>query len=110
MATRRGFKMSSKVCFSVDVEPDCISYLKSFRGMEEGIPPLLDMLDEEKILGTFFTTGQVAEMFPKVVKDIVVRGHELGCHGYSHRRFRLMDRETAREEIQKSTEVLRNFA
>lgn len=99
-----------KVCFSVDVEPDCVSYLKSFRGMEEGIHPLLDMLEEEGIKGTFFTTGQVAEMYPETIQKIVDRGHELGCHGYSHQRFMKMDLATAREEIQNSTKILRNFA
>ena len=99
-----------KVCFSVDVEPDCLPYLKSFRGMEEGIHSLLDMLGEEKIHGTFFTTGQVAEMYPGAVQKIVARGHELGCHGYSHGRFMSMDRETAREEILRSTAILRKFA
>ena len=70
-------------CFSVDVEPDCISYLKSFRGMEEGIYPLLAMLKEERVRGTFFTTGQVAEMYPEAVAAIIKDGHELGCHGFS---------------------------
>jgi len=99
-----------KVSFSVDVEPDCVSYLKSFRGMEEGIHPLLDMLEEEGVKGTFFTTGQVAKMYPATVQKIVDRGHELGCHGFSHRRFMKMDRKTAREEIQSSSKVLRKFA
>ena len=52
---------SLKVIFSVDVEPDCMSFFKeSYRGIEEGMEPLLDLLHEEGVKATFFTTGNVA--------------------------------------------------
>lgn len=39
--------------------------------------------------GTFFLTGERVEALPGVVEEIVARGHEIGTHGYTHRRHLL---------------------
>ncbi|MCH8207458.1 MAG: polysaccharide deacetylase family protein [Nitrospinae bacterium] len=102
---------SLKVIFSVDVEPDCMSFFKeSYRGIEEGMEPLLDLLHEEGVKATFFTTGNVAEKFPDMTRKVVTLGHELGCHGLTHTPFTEMDRETAKEEIRTAAKILRKFA
>jgi len=99
-----------EVCFTVDVEPDCMSYLDTFRGMEEGTDSILKVLDEENVPATFFTTGQVAEMFPKKVENIVSSGHELGSHGFSHTDFTTLNPTCARKEIIDSAKILRQFS
>src|SRR5918999_6156424 len=98
------------VCFTVDVEPDCPPYLTGFRGVEEGMPRLLAMLAEERVAATFFTTGEVARRYPDVVSAIVARGHELACHGMTHRAFTSMTHEEARGEIEESARILRRHA
>jgi peptidoglycan-N-acetylglucosamine deacetylase len=97
-------------CFTVDVEPDCPPHLTGFRGIEEGMPRLLAMLAEERVPATFFTAGNVAERYPSVVSAIVSHGHELGCHGMTHRAFTRMTPEEARAEIEDSVKVLRRHA
>lgn len=92
------------------MEPDCPPFLNGFRGIEEGIGPLLSLLKEEKVKTTFFSTGQVAKKYPRTIRDIVSSGHELGCHGESHRDFCTMDHETAEAEIEDASGVLRQFA
>jgi peptidoglycan/xylan/chitin deacetylase (PgdA/CDA1 family) len=100
-----------KVFFSIDVEPDCMSFFKNcFRGMEEGLPALLDLLKEEDVKATFFSTGLVASKYPDVIKRLVSEDHELGCHGMNHQRFTALDRPSAKDEIQESSEILRKFA
>ena len=98
------------ICITVDMEPDCPPYLNTFRGIEEGATSLIGLLDTEQIKATFFTTGRVARKYPKVVEIIVSHGHELGCHGDSHRIFTEMDEIEARLEIQQSSYTLRQFA
>ncbi len=49
---------------------------------------LLDVLERAGARGTFFLQGQNAERQPDLVREIHSRGHELGNHGYSHRRAR----------------------
>src|SRR5690348_1933676 len=76
------------VCFTVDYEPDCPPYMTdTFRGVEEATRPLLALLHEEGVPSTFFSTGVVAERYPAAIEAIVAGGHELGCHGHTHRKF-----------------------
>jgi peptidoglycan/xylan/chitin deacetylase (PgdA/CDA1 family) len=99
-----------RVCLSVDVEPDCPPYLEGWRGLEEGMPRLLGLLEARGVPGTFFTTGQSAERYPDVVRAVVRAGHELACHGHTHRAFSELDTTEARDELVRSSEVLRAFA
>ncbi len=98
------------VCFTVDVEPDCPPYLSGFRGIEEGMPRLLGMLAEERVPATFFTTGEVARRYPRVISAIVSDGHELACHGMTHRAFTGLSHDEARAEIEDSARILRHHA
>lgn len=99
------------VCFTVDYEPDCPPYLAStYRGVEEATRPLLAMLADLGVPATWFSTGEVAERYPDAVRAIVGAGHELGCHGHTHRRFDALSLTEARDEIDTSTRVLRAFA
>ena len=46
---------------------------------------LLDLFDEFDAKATFFVLGWIAERHPGLIREIVVRGHELACHSYWHR-------------------------
>jgi peptidoglycan/xylan/chitin deacetylase (PgdA/CDA1 family) len=98
-----------QVCLTVDVERDCPPYLHTFRGIEEGMALLLDLLDQENVRGTFFVTGEVATRYPRSVQEILSRGHELGSHSLTHSNFTLLDRGGAREDIRASMDILRQF-
>jgi peptidoglycan/xylan/chitin deacetylase (PgdA/CDA1 family) len=98
-----------QVSLSVDVESDCPPYLATqYRGIEEGLPKLLDALDAAGVPTTCFCTGDVAERYPDVIRDIVRRGHELGCHGHTHRPFDTLDIHEATGEITRSSKILRS--
>jgi len=45
---------------------------------------MLDLLDAYGARATFFTLGVVAQQHPRLVRDIVGRGHEVACHGWNH--------------------------
>lgn len=98
------------VSLGIDVEPDCPPYLATqYRGIERGLPRLLDELDALGVPLTCFCTGEVAGRHPERVRDILARGHELGSHGHSHRPFDTLRDTDARDEIRVSSEVLRAF-
>lgn len=104
--------MSNKplVVFTVDLEPDCPPYLRGFRGVEHGLPRLLDLLRDLRVPATFFTTGDVATRYPESIRRVVADGHELACHGMTHTAFTALDRSAAHNEIRQSAEILRAFA
>ena len=54
--------------------------------VEANVDRILAMLHEYGAKATFFTLGWVAERYPKLVRLIVMEGHELASHGYQHER------------------------
>jgi polysaccharide deacetylase family protein (PEP-CTERM system associated) len=46
---------------------------------------LLAIFEQFDVRGTFFVLGWVAEQYPQLVRDIAAHGHEIACHGFSHR-------------------------
>lgn len=67
-----------------------LDYLKGYRCRESGVRVLpllfdfLDMLDEEGVKVTFFCVGEIADENAGLLREIVRRGHALGCHGLDH--------------------------
>lgn len=98
------------VAFTIDLEQDAPPFLDTYRGATEGMRRLLAVLRGADVRATVFTTGDVARRFPDVVREIVADGHELGCHGDTHRAFDRMSDAVAEEEIARASETLRAFA
>lgn len=46
---------------------------------------LLSIFEHFDVRGTFFVLGWVAEQYPQLVREIAAHGHEIACHGFSHR-------------------------
>lgn len=99
-----------EVCITVDMEPDCPPYLSTWRGITEGAPRLLDLFAAESIPVTYFVTGETAERHPDSVNALVAAGHELACHGMSHRLFEQLTPDEAAREISAALHCLRGFA
>jgi len=71
------------VVITIDTERDVPPLLNSFKGMDEGMPLLLELLDKYGVAGTFFVTGNVAVERPDAIKEIA-ENHEIGNHGMYH--------------------------
>src|SRR5205807_2950050 len=100
-----------EVSLGIDVEPDCPPYLATqYRGVMDGLPRILDALDNAGVASTCFCTGDAATRFPDRVCELLARGHELGSHGHAHRPFDTLSETEARAEIAESTAVLRSFS
>jgi peptidoglycan-N-acetylglucosamine deacetylase len=99
------------VALTVDLEPDCPPFLSgTFRGVTEGFPDLLALLREEEVPTTVFCTGDVAQRFPGAVEQLLAQGHELACHGQTHRALPDLSPAEVDEEIGRSAEILRRFS
>lgn len=67
---------------------------------------LLDGLGKRKIRGTFFVTGENAELYPELIKRMNDEGHLIGNHTYSHIQLRQGNRDKFREELVKTNQVI----
>jgi polysaccharide deacetylase family protein (PEP-CTERM system associated) len=71
---------------------------------------ILSIFDEEGITATFFVLGWVAERFPRLVRDIAARGHEIASHGFEHRLVYDMTPAAFREDVRRSKALLESAA
>jgi len=103
-----GERTAKQVVVTVDLEKDYHTPGKSFRGVDEALPRLLDLLDRHGIRATFFATADLAATRADALREIVRRGHSLGCHGESHDVEYLGGRSWAwqRESLTRATESL----
>jgi polysaccharide deacetylase family protein (PEP-CTERM system associated) len=67
----------------------------------EATQPILDLLDKYQTQATFFIVGEVARSNPGLVQSIFQRGHEIGCHTFSHRLLWKLNESLLREELEQ---------
>lgn len=70
---------------------------------------ILNILWERGVKATFFVLGLVAEKFPFLIEKINREGHEIGSHGYSHRRVSEQNPEEFRKDVIRSLNILRKI-
>jgi polysaccharide deacetylase family protein (PEP-CTERM system associated) len=67
---------------------------------------LLDLLDEHDAQGTFFTLGSVADRYPRLVREIAARGHEIASHGWDHQLVGALGPQGFREDVRAAKRAL----
>jgi polysaccharide deacetylase family protein (PEP-CTERM system associated) len=78
--------------------------------VERNVHTILDMFDEAQVRATFFALGWVAQRHGGLMREIVVRGHELASHGWDHGRVFRMERKAFGEDIARARKVLEDAA
>lgn len=68
---------------------------------------LLKGLKERDVKATFFVTGKNVEEYPDIVKKMYEEGHLIGNHTYNHTQLTSKNRESFKEEIIKTNEVIK---
>ena len=76
------------------------------RGRRVGVPRILDVLRRHDVVATFYIPAVVALIDPEETRRIVGDGHEIGLHGWIHTNNSKLDRNTEREIMLRSREVL----
>jgi polysaccharide deacetylase family protein (PEP-CTERM system associated) len=71
---------------------------------------LLSILDELGVKATFFTLGWVARKYPKLVREIADRRHEIACHSNVHRSVNAMTSDEFRDDTLQSKRLLEDVA
>ncbi|MBV6416828.1 MAG: hypothetical protein CMLOHMNK_01443 [Steroidobacteraceae bacterium] len=71
---------------------------------------VLAILAEEGIRATFFILGWVAKRSPQLVRDIHAAGHEVACHGLTHKTVYTQTPEVFRAETREAKQLLEDAA
>ncbi len=72
-------------------------------------PQLLEGLAKRNVKASFFITGKNAETYPELVKQMHEAGHLIGNHTYSHLQLGSSNRETFRQELIKTNEIIQGI-
>lgn len=81
-----------------------------YQQYDEMFRKLMDELDRYGINATFFCVGQLALYFPDIVKYIVSKGHEIGCHSNVHTWLNKMDEGTLRQDTTEAIKALEDVS
>ena len=93
-----------------------LDYLKDYPLRETGVRVIprifefLDMLDDEGVKATFFCVAEIAEENADILREIVRRGHALGCHGLDHDLLTNKTPEQFADEIARAKTVIEDAA
>jgi polysaccharide deacetylase family protein (PEP-CTERM system associated) len=71
---------------------------------------LLDIFEEFGVRSTFFVLGWVGRRFPKLVRALAQRGHEVASHGYAHRLVYDQTPAAFRHDVRRAKDVLEQAA
>ena len=71
---------------------------------------VLELFAAKGVRATFFVLGWIAERYPALVRHIVAEGHELACHGYSHRKIYTQSKDEFWQETRRAKGVLEDIS
>jgi len=93
-----GINILMRDIFNVEMQPT--------ERVIKNVELLLDLFQSENVKGTFFVLGEIAEHYPKLVKEISSAGHELGVHGYHHDQIFKLTPQKAANDIKRAKELI----
>jgi peptidoglycan/xylan/chitin deacetylase (PgdA/CDA1 family) len=71
----------------------------------KALPWLLDQLDRHGLIATFFLEAINCELYPDAVQEIVIGGHEIGHHGFSHETWRDLSPQEERDTLARGLDA-----
>lgn len=90
-----------------DVAPDRVALSSMLRyGPEIAVPRILELFRRHGITQTFFVPGWCVETYPQTVERILEAGHEIGHHGYMHKRPNLQSRDEEQESLTRGIDAI----
>ena len=109
-------------CLSIDVEGFVESMVESFPVPEScfdnqaedaeigvNMEATLEFFDRQRITGTFFVLGRIAERLPGIVRKIADLGHELASHSFYHKRIYNQSEREFRQDVSRAKKLLEDL-
>lgn len=90
-----------------DVNSNKVSLMINVYWGSEYITPLLEILDKHNVKATFFVGGYWAAAESELLVNILLKGHELGNHGFHHKEHESLSLQKNVEEIMSCHELVK---
>ncbi len=71
---------------------------------------LLGLCAEHETRATWFVLGEVADVYPQLVRRIAGEGHELGVHGWHHHKIHQLDQQDYRLSMARAKSLLEDLS
>jgi len=69
-------------------------------------PPLLALLEKQRVPATFFVLGKYVEQYPRLAAEILAANHAIGNHTYSHRSLLFFTRRQIIDELSRCEDAV----
>ena len=74
---------------------------------EKYTPAILDILAKHNTKAVFFVVGEKVALYPEILQRIILEGHLIGNHSYSHNNFMsLFSQARLNEDIEKAQQII----
>lgn len=90
--------------WTVDVENDWGGRTQGTKGIDDGLPRILETFDRFGIQGIFFISTELLELYPSLPAYLRLLRHTVGSHGHFHVRYK--ERWRAEEDKELSLNLL----
>ena len=87
-------------------EDDVVSLTFDDGPNPEATPEILDVLRRADVPATFFILGRHADRWPSLVRRVADEGHQLGNHGYWHRKLHRRGPAYVRDDLTRGTDAI----
>jgi polysaccharide deacetylase family protein (PEP-CTERM system associated) len=96
-------------CFhATEVSGSAKDRLEAPSSVEPQTERVLELLAQHRVSATFFMLGLVAEKHPRLVREIVKQGHEIGCHSYAHSLVYDLTPREFRQDTMRAADCIEN--
>jgi len=103
------FQLFGDLVYRVDTQEKVVALTFDDGPTERGTKPILKLLQNESIKGTFFLNGKSIDANPQLARMLIDAGHEIGNHSYSHKRMVFMSYARVAQEVESTTELIRDL-
>jgi polysaccharide deacetylase family protein (PEP-CTERM system associated) len=78
--------------------------------VEANCERVLALFDAAGVKATFFTLGWIATRYPRLIRAIAARGHEVASHGWDHKRVFALDAQSFAEDLRRTRATLEDLS
>ncbi|HIU90438.1 MAG TPA: polysaccharide deacetylase family protein [Candidatus Fimimonas merdipullorum] len=92
--------------YSVDRQDNCVALSFDAAWGADKTRKIMDICDDYGVKATFFLVGFWVEKYPELVKEIHLRGFEIGTHSQTHPHMGKLTEEQCADELQASCKAI----